>query len=1177
MMTPPFDGILSWAVPKVLNLGWDRVHFWWTRRNGRKKFVELFLQELRDRGVENEQIKQKKYHKYLGKLVSDPDVKELLAKSFESNFVFERTKIDRIEQIWTQQYQPSGVPFPADFNWDLLIERYQEALMELRKRDEKEQKVLELEATEANTKAQKLTAPIPVGFDIPKYRESLNTSYGYLKLNTLDTTDSQYRIQLGKMFIEQNVREALPPSRFEIPQHYKQNFFKSGKLDLDLNPEQAEQYRRQYLESSAEPVLAAICNEKCQRAVVLGDPGSGKSTLLQYLALDWAEGKTERFPLLIELREYVNDRSPAKTFLDFLERGARADWKFDRHKLHKYLLTQPSLVMFDGLDEVFDLDNYQAVVDEIANFANQQYPKAKIIVTSRVIKYNSEQLRDAKFQHFTLQELDRSQIEEFIDKWYQLAMGEDSAQELLKQRLNDAIDNSPAIANLAGNPILLTMMAILNRRQDLPKERAELYDQASRIFLHNWDVDHKKLNLPLDKIGRQEKQEILRKIAYEMQSDEKGLALNLIDSGRLKAILTDYLKREGFGNPRETADGLIDQLRSRNYILCDRGRDAYGFVHRTFLEYFCAREIVHQFKEEQSLSIEQLRDDIFGQHWQDRAWHEVLRLICGLLLPKWAGQLVDFLMVREVDRSDYLDDDNCAKEEAFQHLQLAIECFAEIRNPQSISSIAAKLREKLKNEIESQSKILLSYEAALSLFNSIGQYYQTESETLTWLQNFAALHDQDGGVRQAAIWSIGEYYQTEETLTWLQNFAALHVQDEGVRRVTVKSIGKYHETEETLTWLQNFAALHEQKEWVRQAAVESIGQYYQTEETLTWLQNFAALHDQDEWVRRAAVESIGEYYCHTNPETLTWLQNFAALHDQDGGVRRAAVESIAEYYHTESDTLTWLQDFATTPDDQDGGVRRAAIQSSFSGYHYTEPDVPTLIQNLTFHIEENIHRWAAVESIAKYYQTDPETLTWLQNVVALHDEDLVLQFAAVKSIAEYYQAEPETLPWLQNVAFHDQNGWSVRSLAMQLIAEYYQAEPETLPWLQNALHDQDMVLRVFAVQSIGQYYQTEPETLTCLQKVALHDENGRVRLIAVQSIAEYYIQADGVFELLCQIASQDPSPEIGYFNPRKTALKALVEHYIDRPEVIELLRDRSTQDPDEELRKWAKEQLKNIV
>jgi HEAT repeat protein len=1364
-------------------MGIDLVSPRWIRRQAIKKFVALFLQELRDRGVENKEIKHKKYKTYLGKLVSDPDVRELLLKSFESGFVYDRTQIeqieqiwtqkyqpsevpfpaafgwdfivDRIQQIWTQKYQPSGVPFPADFNWDLLIEKYQAAVTELRKRNEKEQKLIDIEvkegntkAIEANTKVQKSIAPIPVGFDINGYPQSLKDSYGSLKLNTLDRTDKEYQIRLWQMFIKQNVREALPPSRFEIPQHYKQALFASGQLDRDLNSEQVEQYRRQYLEKSPELVLTAIESPNCQRAVVLGDPGSGKSTLLQYLALDWAEGKTERFPLLIELREYVNDRSASDSFLEFLERGTRADRRFDRHQLDEYLRTKPSLVMFDGLDEVFDRQDYQCVLDQIANFATQQYPNAKIIVTSRIIGYNPERLRDANFQHFTLQELDRSQIEKFIDRWYQLALGEDPEKERLKQRLKDAIDNSAAIANLADNPMLLTMMAILNRRESLPRDRAELYDQSSRVLLHHWDVEGKNLEISLE-IGLREKQAMLRAIAYEMQSGEKGLAGNLIDGGRLQDILTAYLKPKIGDRAWVKAGQLIGQLRSRNYILCDRGADTYGFVHRTFLEYFCATEIVRRFEKERSLSLEKLQDDIFGEHWQDKTWHEVLRLICGLLEPIWAGQLVEFLMGQKVDRSDYLDDKKRANKEAFQHLQLAIECFAEVRDPESLSSIAAELKEKLTNEVENQSGILISDGAGNSLIDSIGKYYtdepdtltwlqnfalqykhrfvraavesigkyyHTKPETLTWLKNFAALDDQDEWVRLAAVESIGKHYPTKpETLTWLknfaafQNFAALHTLDWIVRLAAVESIGKYYHTEpETLTWLKNFAALRYQDHSVRQAAVESIGKYYHTEpETLTWLKDFAALHDQDrfvraeavesigqyyhtepetlswlqnpafqaqdgwvrraavtsiakyyhtkpetlswlqnpafqdqhEWVRRAAVTSISEYY-HTEPETLGWLQNFA-FHDQHESVRRATVESISKYYRTEPETLSWLQNFAfqdqhksvrqavvesitkyyhTEPEtlgwfqnfafhDQHESVRRAAVTSitkyyhtkpetlgwfqnfafhdqhesvrraavtSIAKYYHTEPETLGWLQNFAFHDQHESVREEAVESIAKYYHTEPETLGWFQNF-AFHDQHESVREEAVESIGQYYHTEPETLSWFQNFAFHDQHE-EVRRAAVRSIAEYYHTEPETLSWLQNfATLDQDRLVRRAAVESIGKYYHTEPRTLSWLQNFATLDQDRLVRRAAVESIGQYYIQADGIFELLCQIASQDISQDDSYFNPRQTALEALVKHYIDRPEVIELLRDRSTQDPDEQLRKWAEERLKNIV
>ncbi len=259
--------------------------------------------------------------------------------------------------------------------------------------------------------------------------------------------------------------------------------------------------------------------------------------------------QTATLPLLIELREYV--LAASANFLEFLHRGRGADWQFDQQELHQYLQSQPTLVMFDGLDEVFERSTQAAIIDDIIRFA-QQYPKAQIIITSRVIGYNPERLRNANFRHFTIQPLNTEEIHEFIDRWYALALGDNPDKPRLVTRLKEAIANSNAIQNLADNPLLLTMMAILNRRQELPRDRADLYDQASRLLLYHWDVDHKRLQLPMDTIGRREKQEMLRLIAYEMQTSEEGLKGNLIT---YNSVLSDPFNRKyDFQiNPRQIA------------------------------------------------------------------------------------------------------------------------------------------------------------------------------------------------------------------------------------------------------------------------------------------------------------------------------------------------------------------------------------------------------------------------------------------------------------------------------------------------------------------------------------------------------------------------------------------------------------------------------------------------
>ena len=46
------------------------------------------------------------------------------------------------------------------------------------------------------------------------------------------------------------------------------------------------------------------------------------------------------------------------------------------------------------------------------------YPKVRIIVTSRIVGYKRKILDDAGFVHFTLQDFEKEQIETFLDRWY---------------------------------------------------------------------------------------------------------------------------------------------------------------------------------------------------------------------------------------------------------------------------------------------------------------------------------------------------------------------------------------------------------------------------------------------------------------------------------------------------------------------------------------------------------------------------------------------------------------------------------------------------------------------------------------------------------------------------------------------------------------------------------------
>ena len=435
--------------------------------------------------------------------------------------------------------------------------------------------------------------------------------------------------------------------------------------------------------------------------VLLGDPGSGKSSLLQYLALDWAENPTEKIPLLIELRDYAKDENAPKDFLDYFHQGKRTICELNQQTLHKQLLTGNAFVMFDGLDEIFNPETYRRVIKEIHNFSNK-YKQAQILITSRIVGYNPDELKNAEFTHFTIEDFNSQQIRQFIEKWYQLALPEESIQDRddTQKRLQNAINDSPAIRQLAGNPLLLTMMALLNRYKELPRRRIDLYEEATNVLLYQWEIEYKKMDLTLDDVDLRAKQGMLRDIAYQMQSGDKGLKGNIIHRNNLEDEIDNYYSKKGVPTSLTIAGKIIEQLRKRDFILCQLGKEYFGFVHRTFLEYFCAKAFIEKFNKRgkgDGLTIEELQKEAFGKHWQDKNWHEVLRLISGMIEPEFARDIIEYLMGLD------------GKKDKFINLFLAADCLSEVENRKEIKDIDEKLLLKVKSVVHDNNILVLEH------------------------------------------------------------------------------------------------------------------------------------------------------------------------------------------------------------------------------------------------------------------------------------------------------------------------------------------------------------------------------------------------------------------------------------------------------------------------------------
>ncbi|NET56533.1 MAG: NACHT domain-containing protein, partial [Symploca sp. SIO2E6] len=955
-----------------------------------QQFLQIIEEELEFAcGLFGNQIRDG-YELPVGKFIRNQEVKPLLGQAFAKDC----RGIDgkKLGKIWRQEHPT----MPAGFDWERVAQQYLREVKRIVKQSPELRGILELEIQEAIEKNTQATAGIIPDFNLKAYQEGLQERYANLNLDSLDTSVYDYRekLKVWQVFIAQNVRECQEflPQVYEIPKEHQRRLRETNQLAAEVAPEALARHKEVYYKQPVSSILALvnqIWDDDQQRyLVILGEPGSGKSIFLQYLALNWARSPLDNvielpIPLLIELRTYNRDRNSGecKDLLEFFHKG-NVICRLNQHQLQERLKTGQVLVMFDGLDEVFEPKQRDQVITDIHRFTND-YPKVRVIVTSRIIGYKHQRLRDAQFRHFLLQDLDSEQIENFIYRWHELTFT-DEADKLRKQeRLQRSIDTSKAIAELAGNPLLLTMMAILNRNQELPRDRPELYNQASRVLLHQWDVERKLLEDPrVDPVAidYKDKQAMLRQIAHFMQAADKGLAGNLIQTDDLERILRDYLQSIEVSNARRVARLLIEQLRGRNFILCFLGGDAYSFVHRTFLEYFCAWEFVWQFQQTQTLSIEELKTEIFGKHWQDQSWHEVLRLIAGMIDPRFTGQVIEYLISQD------------GEDEKFSNVFLAADCLAEVRNISGITITADKLFEELKGLTDYD----LNRDVRQTAVRKIARGWKDESDTLPWLKQ-QAKSDENGDVRQAAIEEIARGWKDDPDTLPILKQRAQSDDNEWVRYAAVWEIARgWKDNQDTLPIIKQWAQSDES--WlVRGIAMQEIVRGWKDEPDTLPLLKKRAQFDENWFVRGLAMKEIVHGW-KDDPDVLPWLKQQAQSHESLL-VRATVAREIATDWQDETNTLPLLQQWAQS--DYYRFVRHTTVEESthaLASLGQDPSDTLFLLQQIVLSNEVNDMRCTAVVELARSWKDDPDTLPLLKHLVQ-SDKNEDVRCTAIEEIA----------------------------------------------------------------------------------------------------------------------------------------------------------------------------------
>ena len=401
--------------------------------------------------------------------------------------------------------------------------------------------------------------------------------------------------------------------------------------------------------SKPQPVLELL--REYGSLILLGDPGAGKTTFLKYLAVRLAQGEGEalglgrRLPLLLPLAAYAEALSKGDITLDdfiptyYWNQGIHLPLK---PVLDEALAQGGALFLLDGLDEVQDLAQRHLVVDRVLSFvafhqavgAPEEKKRNLFILTSRIVGYADVRRRDHKLAECTLVDFEQAEIEAFVDRWTaaveQAVSGGETpeaarraAQE--KRELLEAMQRNPGVRQLATNPLLLTILALMKRQGvALPERRVELYDQYIKTLVRHWNLA-RSLDRP---IGRDldvvETTRILGALALWMQENSPGRGL--VKQGDTQRELERIYRARGHAQPEQAATELLRAARDYAGLLVARGDRRYGFIHLTFQEYLAAVGVAQQGQSDVQPIV-----DTLGAHVGEDAWREVALLTIGYL------------------------------------------------------------------------------------------------------------------------------------------------------------------------------------------------------------------------------------------------------------------------------------------------------------------------------------------------------------------------------------------------------------------------------------------------------------------------------------------------------------------------------------------------------------------
>lgn len=359
--------------------------------------------------------------------------------------------------------------------------------------------------------------------------------------------------------------------------------------------------------------------------LVRGAPGQGKSTLSQFVSQahrvsfipeskrpeSMRELEIPRFPIRLDLSDYAlwlaghdvwdhsdgakpkvkarkGPQATIECFLADLMANESGGLAVDAKTVQDIFERVPSLVVFDGLDEVGSVAMRRRVVIAIDKFVGRckaYIDPPKVVVTTRPSAGELPEPSLDLFEVITLNHLTGPQRADYLRKWCVVRGIRSGDGRALRKSFNEK-SREPYIHELAGNPMQLTILLDLLHQQGAatPTQRTDLYDKYVDLLLAREANKHPKAV----KDHKEELLEIIPFLGWYLHAHTEESQINgRMSVGELKEAMRHFQRT--YGKRESIVDQLFEGVSDRLWALTSKVDGSYEFEVLSLREYFAAR------------------------------------------------------------------------------------------------------------------------------------------------------------------------------------------------------------------------------------------------------------------------------------------------------------------------------------------------------------------------------------------------------------------------------------------------------------------------------------------------------------------------------------------------------------------------------------------------------------